>query len=199
MTTADDIPVTRIAKTVFDLCSVLSFAASTDVVLDVVRRRAASIVDLGRVLDEASDKRGGRSTLRRILATRFAAGVTDSDAEDLFMAMAARRGFSLVHHFVVEDATFRAELDFADISVQLDVEIDGGKDHDDPVSQQRDKNRDAELIARGWTVLRFTYWDLIQKTDWMFEMISGALERRKLDSQQGTLAAPGCEVPEVGG
>jgi len=195
---AENIPVTRIAKTVLDLCAVLSLAASTQVVLDVVRRRAVSIVDLGRVLDEETGRRGGRSALRRILVTRFAVGVTDSDAEDLFIAMASRRGFDFVHHFVVEDAGFRVELDFADPYVRLDVEIDGGKDHDDPVAQQRDKNRDAELIARGWTVLRFTYWDLIQKTDWMFEMISAALERKgarpKLDSQQGTLAVPDCEV-----
>jgi len=177
----DKVPVTRMAATILDLCAVLSYATVCSVVVDAVRRSFVSILDLGRVLDEASGKRGGRTVLRRILASRFAVGVTDSEAEDLFIDMAERRGFRFVHHFVVQDPGIRAELDFADVPILLDVEVDGGKDHDDPVAVQRDKNRDAELISRGWTVLRFTYWDLIQRADWVFGIIGTATALRKTE------------------
>ena len=188
---SDNIPVTRMARTILDLCAVLSYSAATSAVVDAVRRDLLSLLDLCRVLDEPSGKRGGRTVLRRILMTRFARGVTDSDAEDLFIEMAEHRGLAFVHHFVVQDPGFRAELDFAEVPIRLDVEIDGGKGHNDPVAVQRDKNRDAELISRGWTVLRFTYWDLIRRPDWVFETIRVVQARREASVTTGPPNAAG--------
>ena len=185
---ADNIPLTRIVWTVLDLCAVLTYPAATAVVVDVVRRQLVSVLDLSRVLDESAGRRGGRRTLSRVLMTRFALGVTDSDAEDLFIDLAGRRGLHFRHHFVVQDPSFRAELDFADVSLLLDIEVDGGKAHDDDVAQQWDKNRDAELISRGWTVLRFTYWDLIQRPDWVFERIGDTLARLRGTTRSGDVA-----------
>jgi very-short-patch-repair endonuclease len=175
----DSVPVTRISKTLLGLCSVLSTSAAMDAVVDAVRRKVVTLPDLGRVLDDASEQRGGRSTLRKILTSRFAVGVTDSDAEDLFLTMARRRGFEFLHHHVVSLGSSRGELDFARLPSLLDIEIDGSDSHDDPVAVQRDKNRDAELVARGWVVLRFTYWDLIQRTDWVFATIDEVLAQRE--------------------
>ncbi|MGH2754756.1 MAG: DUF559 domain-containing protein [Actinomycetota bacterium] len=176
----NNIPITRISRTLLDLCGVLSFSAATDAVVGAIRRRKCTILDLARILDEAGGqgKRGTR-TLRRILMERFAYGVTDSEAEDLFAALAKRRGYTFVHHHVVRDGLLIAQLDFADVSAKLNIEVDGGEYHDDPVAVQRDKNRDAELIDRGWTVLRFTYWDLVQRPDWVFQKIESVLERRR--------------------
>jgi very-short-patch-repair endonuclease len=171
-------PVTRLAWTLLDLCTVLSFSAAMSAVTHAVRNTSVTVLDLSRVLDQAGARRGGRAALRKILVSRFAMGVTDSDAEDLFIDMAKRRGLRFVHHFVVQGAGFRAQLDFAEPSVLLDIEIDGGKDHDDPVAVQRDKNRDAELSSRGWAVLRFTYWDLIKKPEWVFEVIEASIGMR---------------------
>jgi very-short-patch-repair endonuclease len=186
LASVENIPVTRMAWTVLDMCAVLSHPAATEVVIDVVRRRFAGVLDLSRVLDEAAGKRGGQMTLARILTTRFAQGVTDSDLEDLFIDMAARRELTFAHHFVVHDPPFRAELDFADVPILLNVETDGGKDHDDPVAEQSDKNRDAELIGRGWTVLRFTYWDLVGRPDWVFARVRDTQARL-----EGTTRRPG--------
>ena len=183
---ADNIPVTRLSWTLLDLCSVLSFSAAMSAVTHAVRNTPVGVLDLSRLLDQAGARRGGRATLRKILVSRFALGVTDSDAEDLFIGMAKRRGLEFVHHFVVRDARLTAELDFADPTILLDIEVDGGKDHDDPVAVQRDKNRDAELMSRGWAVLRFTYWDLIKKPDWVFEMVLTSMRNR-----QATMASEG--------
>ena len=174
----DSIPVTRISKTILDLCGGLSLGPAGDLVADAVRRGKTTIVDLGRILDEAGGQGiKGTRVLRRILTERFALGVTDSEAEDLFIALARRRGYSFTHHYVVKDDSYIAELDFADVLIYLDVEVDGGRYHDDPEHQQLDKNRDAELAERGWTVLRFTYWDLVRKPDWVFEKIDSVRSR----------------------
>jgi very-short-patch-repair endonuclease len=178
----DGLPVTLIARTIFDLCGVLSFAASTDTALDAVRSDRVDLPGLSRASD-AFGKPGKRGTkaFRRILTERLALGVTDSVAEDIFLALANRRGYRFTYHHVVREATIRAELDFADLPGRLDIEIDGGKDHGNPVAQQRDRNRDAELVRRGWAVLRFTYWDLIQRPEWVFECIDDALAGRRPD------------------
>jgi len=174
-----NIPVTRVSRTILDLCGCLSFAAAKEVVVDAVRRRKSTVLDLSRILDGVGGKgKGGTRNLRRILTELFAFGITDSEAEDLFMALAKRRGFSFTHHHVVSDPPFTAELDFADLPTRSDVEVDGGRYHNDPVAVQRDKARDNELIDRGWAVLRFTYWDLIQRPDWVFEKIESVLTRR---------------------
>jgi adenine-specific DNA-methyltransferase len=115
--------------------------------------------------------------LRSILTERFALGITDSDAEDLFRALANRRGHDFTYHHMIRDPFFVAELDFACLPALIDIEIDGGN-HDDSEAAQRDRNRDAQLGARGWLVLRFTYWDLVNRTDWVFEVIDEALARR---------------------
>ena len=41
-------------------------------------------------------------------------------------------------------------------------------------------------MSRGWAVLRFTYWDLIQKPDWVFEMVLTSMRNR-----QATMASEG--------
>jgi very-short-patch-repair endonuclease len=176
----DGIPVPRIERVLFDLCGTLSPGRAERMVVQAIRDDRVEVVLLARALDlyGGNGKKGTR-VLRRILSTRIAMGVTDSDAEDLFAAMADRRGLSLAHHHVVVDQQFRAELDFASIREQIDVEIDGGIAHFNPVKNDRDKARYVELGRRGWLVLRFTYWDLVTRPEWVFDSIATALRTRQ--------------------
>jgi hypothetical protein len=94
----DNIPVTRIARTILDMCAVLSEGASSELVAHTVRRRRSSISALCRILDEVGGQgKGGTMGLRKVLAERFARGVTDSDAEDIFQALAEQRGYRFLH------------------------------------------------------------------------------------------------------
>jgi very-short-patch-repair endonuclease len=177
----DGIPCTTIPRTILDLCGVLSEKASEIATVEAVRGKKVSVLSLGRVLDEeARPGKGGTRALRRIVTKLFALGVTDSEAEDLFKAVAKRRGYDFTFHHVVQDPFIFEELDFASLPELVDIEIDGGEAHDDPAAVQRDKNRDAELESRGWAVLRFTYWDLINRPDWVFEKIAMTLENSRL-------------------
>ncbi len=175
----DGIPVTRIGRTVFDLCGSLTYELASNLVADALRGRLIDLPRLGVALDEFAQRgAAGSKNLRRILTERFAHGVTDSHAEDIFKQVARRRGFRFTFHYAVRSGGFVAELDFSLPHIKLDIEIDGYRDHGDPVASQHDKNRDAELARMGWAVLRFTYWDLIQRPDWVFECIAGAISER---------------------
>jgi very-short-patch-repair endonuclease len=179
----DGLPVTLIARTIFDLCGVLPYPAAAETLIDAIRNDRVDVPALGRAGDLfGKPGKGGTTAFRKVLTERLGLGITDSVAEDLFLSLARRRGYGFTHHHVVRDATFFAELDFASLPERVNIEIDGAKAHGDPVAQQRDRNRDAELIRRGWLVLRFTYWDLIQQPDWVFECIGEALAQRRASS-----------------
>jgi very-short-patch-repair endonuclease len=46
-----------------------------------------------------------------------------------------------------------------------------------PEHFQRDRRRQNRLIAAGWTVLRFTWWDLTERPDDVLAQIRAAVAR----------------------
>ena len=54
-------------------------------------------------------------------------------------------------------------LDFAYPEVKLALEVDGWEVHSSPAALQRDLQRQNALIALGWTILRFTWADVVRK------------------------------------
>lgn len=56
-----------------------------------------------------------------------------------------------------------AVLDAALPRLKIAVEIDGLAHHVEPDRFQRDRTRQNGLVALGWIVLRFTWWDLRQR------------------------------------
>ncbi|HEY3007011.1 MAG TPA: type IV toxin-antitoxin system AbiEi family antitoxin domain-containing protein [Micromonosporaceae bacterium] len=69
----------------------------------------------------------------------------------------------------VGDVVFHAEL--------LIVELDGWAFHATPDRFQRDRSRQNRLVAAGWTVLRFTWWDLTERPDDVIRTIRSTLLR----------------------
>ncbi|WP_111767874.1 type IV toxin-antitoxin system AbiEi family antitoxin domain-containing protein [Nakamurella deserti] len=51
-------------------------------------------------------------------------------------------------------------LDFADVRRKLAIEVDGVKAHTDPAVFASDRTRQNLLIRDGWTVLRYTPWQI---------------------------------------
>lgn len=56
-------------------------------------------------------------------------------------------------------------LDIAFAAVKVFVEVDGFAFHTDLAAFQRDRTRQNALVAAGWTVLRFTWYDLTEHPD----------------------------------
>ncbi|ROZ84126.1 type IV toxin-antitoxin system AbiEi family antitoxin domain-containing protein [Gordonia sp. OPL2] len=67
------------------------------------------------------------------------------------------------------------EIDFAFNAQMLAVEIDGLAFHRDAVTFQRDRTKRNALIAAGWTVLNFTWGDLVERREYVIAQVRRAL------------------------
>ena len=67
-------------------------------------------------------------------------------------------------------------IDVAFPAAMLAVEIDGFAYHRDATAFQHDRTRRNTLIAKGWTVLNFTWSDLVERPDYVISSIEAALE-----------------------
>ncbi len=85
-------------------------------------------------------------------------------------------------------------VDFVCFDARLIIEIDGSQHAD----SQRDKVRDAWLVAQGFTVLRFWNTDVLANTDGVTERIDDALRASSSPSltlpRKGGGNAPGHEA-----
>ena len=98
----------------------------------------------------------------------------------------------------LDGAKFRRQMhvcgfvvDFACISHGLIVELDGAV-HDEPEKAEHDRDRDALLRARGWTVLRFRNGELQRHPEVVVEVVrrtlnalTPAASRRPLSRRPG--------------
>ncbi len=163
----DAIPVTSPARTLLDLADVLP------------RRR------LERALDEAAylrldlhglrPRRGRRGSARlaQVLA-RHTPGTTRtrSELEERMLALCTR------FRIPTPDVNATAEghtVDFLWRTQRLIVETDGWAAHGTRSAFERDRRRDADLIAAGWRVLRVSYVRLERAPAWVAARIAAAL------------------------
>lgn len=110
---------------------------------------------LHRVLDQGSGRRGWAKAR---IAVRESLTNPHSEAERLtHRALSAGRvtGWRANAELVVLGRTIRPDLVFDD--VKLIVEIDGFAYHVDRDTFETDRSRQNLLVAAGWTVLRFTW------------------------------------------
>ena len=67
------------------------------------------------------------------------------------------------------------EVDFLWREQKLIVETDGWEAHGTRTAFERDRRRDADLLAAGWRVLRISYARLEREPEWVAERIARAL------------------------
>lgn len=167
LTTRAGIPVTKPARTLIDLA-------------DVASRRT-----LERALDEAEflrldctglaprHGRRGCGRLTSVLAVhRPGSTRTRSHLEELFLALCDKHGLPLPEVNVHIEGY---ECDFVWPEQRLIVETDGAAAHAGERRRARDLERDAELVAAGWRVIRVTYERLAREPERVVEQIARAL------------------------
>jgi very-short-patch-repair endonuclease len=72
------------------------------------------------------------------------------------------------------------ECDFVWPEQRLIVETDGAAAHAGERARARDLERDAELVAAGWRVIRVTYERLMREPERVAEQIARALRPARL-------------------
>jgi very-short-patch-repair endonuclease len=163
----EDIPVTTPARTLIDLA-------------DVLTRRG-----LERAIDEAEylrldctglaprHGRRGNGTLSSVLAVhRPGSTRTRSELEEMFIRLCDSHGLPRPEVNVHVEGY---ECDFVWREQRLIVETDGAAAHSGERRRVRDLERDAELAAAGWRVIRITYERLLREPERVADQVGRAL------------------------
>jgi very-short-patch-repair endonuclease len=120
----------------------------------------------------------GQRKLRKALA--LADKRAESTFETLLRLLLVRAGVppeTLQFQVLSEGGRKIARLDLAWPSLKLAVEADGREHHDAPKALYRDRARANALELEGWTILRFTWSDLVSRPEWIVAQISLARNR----------------------
>ncbi|HEY6952598.1 MAG TPA: DUF559 domain-containing protein [Bacteroidota bacterium] len=114
-------------------------------------------------------------------ARRLRKEMTDAEAK-LWSGVRANQLGVKIRHQVPFD---RYIVDFLCEEKRLIIELDGSQ-HFDSEGRKRDNERDAYLRARGYEVLRFDNWDMLQYPDEVVtEIVSYVHRDKNIESQIG--------------
>ncbi|SFB27310.1 Transcriptional regulator, AbiEi antitoxin, Type IV TA system [Amycolatopsis marina] len=154
------VPVTRPPRTLIDLLPVIEETAAVWAVDDSLRRRLVGRTELLTALDARPGAPGDALARTRVLSA-------DGKAESLLET--AGRLALRNSEVPLPEAQYRVVahdgsvfyLDGAYPEHMVGLEFDGQGVHSEPEALYRDRWRQNLLVAEGWTILRFTWWDIM--------------------------------------
>ncbi|MGH2952737.1 MAG: DUF559 domain-containing protein [Solirubrobacterales bacterium] len=165
------IPVTGPLRTIVDVAATIRPARLERVVAQALREGLVTEAELRGRVDQLAGRRGVPA-LRRVLGLEGGPKFTRSPAERRMLALVREAGLP-VPEVNAELAGY--EVDFLWRAERLAVEVDGRRYHSDPLAFQRDRDRSNDLQLRGYTVLRVTWRDLVDRPDVVANRIRRAL------------------------
>ena len=166
-------------RTLVDVGAVLGPAAVEDVLDRALEQRLLTVAGAEQALEVIGRQgRSGAGVLRAVLDHR-ALGTRrpDSVLEPRMARLLRDAGLPSpdFQHAVRRGRRLVARVDFAYPDVRLALEVDGWTAHSSRRSFQSDLERQNALVAMGWTVLRFTWADVVRRPDRVASQISGVL------------------------
>lgn len=164
----DGLRFTCPALTAVDLCTELG----GDAIDQLLRSRTATLAALWEVLRRYPNRRGNADRAKMLLDSRDEPW---SAAERLFhrlLRAAGLAGWTANHQ--VSCFGRRYFIDVAFRGAKLAIEIDG-RLHAAPEMFESDRARQADLVAAGWRVIRFTWAQLHHQPEWVIARIRQAL------------------------
>lgn len=142
--------------------------------------RAAQVLGhapVAELLSAATLELNGRigAAQLRCLAAELDEGA-HSEAERLLIRLLTESGITgFLANYKVRLRHRLAEVDVAFPEFRLAIEVDGMAWHTSPKSFQEDRSRQNDLIAAGWTVLRFTWRDLRNRPEHVVAQVAALL------------------------
>ena len=163
-TTHRGIPITTLARTLLDLAATAPRSRLEHALGQALRNELYDQRAIGDVLERHHGRRGVKA-LRT--ATADDPAFTRGELERRFRALCRRAGLPqpLSNHVVADADNHPHEVDFFFPAHRLVVEIDGWRDHGTRVAFERDRAKDAALVAAGYAVLRFTKRQIAEDPD----------------------------------
>jgi len=143
-----------------------SLGVRKHVELQIERRQSLLVDELGLVHAVSSELgRTGNTQLRLLLAAIEPGAQAESER---VLHQILRRGLltGWVPQYAIDTPTGTAYADVAFPEQRIVIEVDGRRHHDvDSDRFEGDRERQNQLIALGWRVLRFTWKRLTQHPD----------------------------------
>ncbi len=164
--TRDGLPVTSPQRTVVDLGATSRWLVE-QALESAIRLNLVTLHDVQAVVDRVARRgRRGVGVIKPLLeARRFWDSKSESALEDRFLRLVGEAGLPRpAAQFVVRNATdrFVCRADFAYPNDRVLIELDSEAHHMDRVAFRRDRSKQNQAMVLGWTVLRFTWWDVTQ-------------------------------------
>ena len=173
------IPVTDPFRTLIDLAAVLSVDRLEATLDDALWRGFVIVPRLLQRLDAiGSSGRKGTRALRELLAVRDdGCAVPLNVLERRFLKIIRGGGLEEPEKQVPmkSDGPRKWRLDFVYPHHKVIIEVDGGRWHAGRQRQKRDRRRDNVMNVRGWTVLRFTWEDVMYDPAYVIRLVKEAL------------------------
>lgn len=174
----DGVPVTSIARTLADLMTGVERVRAVWALDDALRRGLGTKSDVIAVIERW---RGGAGCVSARERLDEADGVAESILETAGRLVLQDRQVPLPvpqHELWAPNGTLLARLDGAYLREKVALEFDGADPHGLPEAVFRDRWRQNGLPELGWTVLRFTWWDVMRDPDRVAETVRRTLARR---------------------
>ena len=163
------IPVTNPLRTLVDLGAVLPSPAVEDALDRALVARLVTVAAVEATVDTLARRgRRGVGVVRAILDERaLGAERPDGLLEPRMARLLRAEGLppARFQHDVYDGHRFVARVDFAYPEQRLAIEVDGWEAHGTAAALQSDLARQNALAALGWTVLRFTWVDVVRHPD----------------------------------
>ena len=167
-------PVTALPLTVMIACVQLGPAGPA-----LLDRALQTKVTMSSLRSTYYDNLGIQGSAAAGRLIRAAADRTAAASERLFIRLlkeAGIRGWRVNHYWSRADPY--STIDVAFVGQQVAIEIDGWAWHHSPDRFQRDRTKQRALALAGWTVLRFTWFDLTEHPARVISDVRQALLQR---------------------
>lgn len=174
------IPVTTIERTLIDLGAVVHRHKVEQAFDDALQRHLTTPEAVrDRFVHLARRGRRGVGVLRPLLEKRLGRSEPPSGEFERRVARllvrAGVRAPRFEHVVITANGVFVARVDLAYPDLRIAIECDGHQWHSGRQCRQADLDRQNRLVLAGWTILRFTWEDLVERPDLIIERVRAAL------------------------
>jgi hypothetical protein len=163
VTIYDSIPVTTVARTIFDLAGIEPTGRVAIALDDALARKLCTLKQINQVFFALAGRgRRGTVAMREMLEERGEGYVPPSSAlERLARNVFEEHGIEMpTFELNLGDDDWIGRVDCVWRDAKLIVELDSERYHGSKSAREADRKRDNRLMATGWRVLRITWDDL---------------------------------------
>ncbi|SDJ52769.1 Transcriptional regulator, AbiEi antitoxin, Type IV TA system [Frankineae bacterium MT45] len=153
-------PITTRTETILDCAGWLPLGPASTLIDRALQQKWLTGHEIQWRLDEQPGRWGNRQLARLLRQSAMGAHAESERRMIRILRQAGIAGWTANHVIEVGGRTFVLDIAFAERRIA--IEIDGWAFHSDVERFRSDRRRGNTLVAAGWTVLRFTWADLVE-------------------------------------